>query len=233
MNEMKVPVHIAILADGNRRWAKERGLPTFEGHRKGAEMAKKLSKKAKALGIKIMTIWVFSTENWKRTIEETGYLMGLFDTFIDRERKEALKEKTRIIHMGRKDRIPEGLRKKIIQAEEETKHFTNYYFVVALDYGGRDEILRGIKKLTSSGLRVENFDENTFNTFLDTKDLPQPDPDMIIRTSGEERLSGFMTWQSAYSEYYFSPLMFPDFGPEELEKAVKAYGERKRRFGGG
>ncbi|MEK7079015.1 MAG: undecaprenyl diphosphate synthase family protein, partial [Patescibacteria group bacterium] len=111
--------------------------------------------------------------------------------------------------------------------------FTNYYFVVALDYGGRDEILRGIKKLTSSGLRVENFDENTFNTFLDTKDLPQPDPDMIIRTSGEERLSGFMTWQSAYSEYYFSPLMFPDFGPEELEKAVKAYGERKRRFGGG
>lgn len=230
---MKVPVHIAILADGNRRWAKERGLPTFEGHRKGAEMAKKLSKKAKALGIKIMTIWVFSTENWKRTVEETGYLMGLFDTFIDRERKEALKEKTRIIHMGRKDRIPEGLKKKIIQAEEETRHFTDYYFVVALDYGGRDEIIRGVKKLKSSGLRVEDLDENTFSTFLDTKDLPQPDPDLIIRTSGEERLSGFMTWQSAYSEYYFSPLMFPDFGPEELEKAVKAYGERKRRFGGG
>lgn len=233
MDKMKVPVHIAILADGNRRWAKERGLPTFEGHRKGAEMAKKLSKKAKALGIKIMTIWVFSTENWKRTVEETGYLMGLFDTFIDRERKEALKEKTRIIHMGRKDRIPEGLKRKIIQAEEETRHFTDYYFVVALDYGGRDEIIRGVKKLKSSGLHVEDLDEKTFSTFLDTKDLPQPDPDLIIRTSGEERLSGFMTWQSAYSEYYFSPLMFPDFGPEELEKAVKAYGERKRRFGGG
>lgn len=233
MNKMKVPVHIAILADGNRRWAKERGLPTFEGHRKGAEMAKKLSKKAKALGIKIMTIWVFSTENWKRTVEETGYLMGLFDTFIDRERKEALREKTRIIHMGRKDRIPEGLKKKIIQAEEETRHFTDYYFVVALDYGGRDEIIRGVKKLKSSGLRIEDLDENTFSTFLDTKDLPQAEPDMIIRTSGEERLSGFMTWQSSYSEYYFSPLMFPDFGPEELEKAVKVYGERKRRFGGG
>ena len=155
MNEMKVPVHIAILADGNRRWAKERGLPTFEGHRKGAEMAKKLSKKAKALGIKIMTVWVFSTENWKRTIEETGYLMGLFDTFIDRERKEALKEKTRIIHMERKDRIPEGLRKKIIQAEEETKHFTNYYFVVALDYGGRDEIFVQLIKYQISKVKCQ------------------------------------------------------------------------------
>ena len=110
---MKIPVHIAIIADGNRRWAKERGLPTFEGHRRGAENVKLLSKRAKALGVKIITFWVFSTENWKRTVEETGYLMSLFDTFVDRERKEAIKEKNRIIHMGRKDRIPEGLRKRL------------------------------------------------------------------------------------------------------------------------
>src|SRR3989338_2276516 len=148
MDEIKVPVHVAIIPDGNRRWAKERGLPTLEGHRRGAEVVKQLSKKAKALGVKIITFWVFSTENWKRTVEETGYLMNLFDTFIDRERKEAIKEKTRIIHMGRKDRIPEGLRKKIIQAEEETKHFTDYYFVVALDYGGRDEIMRAINQMS-------------------------------------------------------------------------------------
>lgn len=230
---MKVPVHVAIIPDGNRRWAKNRGLPTLEGHRKGAETAKKLSKKAKALGIKIVTIWVFSTENWKRTVEETGYLMGLFDTFIDRERKEALKEKTRIIHIGRKDRIPESLRKKIIRAEEETKHFTDYYFVVALDYGGRDEILRAVSQMANDKHQMSNLQEKDLSKFLDTKNLPQPEPDMIIRTSGEERLSGFMTWQSAYSEYYFSPLMFPDFGPEELEKAIREYGERKRRFGGG
>jgi len=231
MDKMKIPVHIAILADGNRRWAKERGLPTLEGHRRGAEVVKQLSKKAKALGVKIITFWVFSTENWKRTVEETGYLMNLFDTFIDRERKEAIKEKTRIIHMGRKDRIPEGLRKKIVQAEEETKHFTDYYFVVALDYGGRDEVIRAIQKIHKDGLSMSNLQESDIDNYLDTKDLPQPDPDIIIRTSGEARLSGFMSWQSAYSEYYFSPLMFPDFGPDQLEDAIKEYGERKRRFG--
>lgn len=228
---MKIPVHIAIIADGNRRWAKERGLPTFEGHRRGAENVKLLSKRAKALGVKIITFWVFSTENWKRTVEETGYLMSLFDTFVDRERKEAIKEKTRIIHMGRKDRIPEGLRKKIIQAEEETKHFTNYYFVVALDYGGRDEIIRAVNQISNIKSQMSNIEESDINKYLDTKDLPQPEPDIIIRTSGEARLSGFMSWQSAYSEYYFSPLMFPDFGPAKLEEAIREYGERKRRFG--
>ncbi|MBI4973349.1 di-trans,poly-cis-decaprenylcistransferase [Candidatus Roizmanbacteria bacterium] len=231
MDKMKVPVHIAIIADGNRRWAKERGLPTLEGHRRGAEVVKQLSKKAKALGVKIITFWVFSTENWKRTVEETGYLMNLFDTFVDLERKEAVKEKTRIIHMGRKDRIPEGLRKKIIQAEEETKHFTDYYFVVALDYGGRDEVVRAVQKIHNDGLSMSNLQESDIDNYLDTKDLPQPDPDIIIRTSGESRLSGFMSWQSAYSEYCFSPLMFPDFGPDKLEEAIKEYGERKRRFG--
>ena len=231
MDEMKIPVHVAIIADGNRRWAKEKGLPTLEGHRKGAENVKQLSKRAKALGVKIITFWVFSTENWTRTVKETGYLMKLFDTFIDRERKEAIKEKTRIIHMGRKDRIPEGLRKKIIQAEEETKHFTDYYFVVALDYGGRDEIMRAINQMSKVKGKNLTMEEEDMNKFLDTKDLPQQEPDLIIRTSGELRLSGFMTWQSAYSDYYFSPLMFPDFGPGALEKAIDEYGERKRRFG--
>lgn len=231
MEKAQIPTHIAIIADGNRRWAKEHGLPTLEGHRRGAETVKALSKRAKALGVKIITFWVFSTENWKRTLEETGYLMNLFDTFIDREREEAIREKTRIIHMGRKDRIPEGLKKKIIQAEEETKHFTDYYFVVALDYGGRDEVLRAVQKMINDQSSITNITEAEMNKYLDTRDLPQAEPDLIIRTSGEERLSGFMTWQSAYSEYYFSPLMFPDFGPEALVKAIDKYGERKRRFG--
>jgi len=230
MEEKKIPVHVAIIADGNRRWAKQRGLPTMEGHRKGAETTKKLMKKAKELGIKIMTFWVFSTENWKRTQDEVGYLMRLFEEIIETQVQEALKEKTRIIHLGRKDRLPESLRKKIKSAEERTKHFTEHYFVIALDYGGKDEIIRAIQKIKKAD-DTTPITEESITLHLDTNVLPQPEPDLVIRTSGEERTSGFMTWQTAYSEYYFSPLYFPDFGPEALEKAVLEYGKRKRRFG--
>lgn len=224
MEQKNIPMHVAIIADGNRRWAKERGLPSFEGHRKGFENIKALSKKAKQLGIKIITFWVFSTENWKRAAEEVGYLMNLAEKVIDVQIKDAIEEETRIVHIGRKDRLPEGLRKKIDFAEEKTKNFTKYYFVMALDYGGHDEITRAVRKMKD--IQKENIED-----YLDTHILPYPNPDYIIRTSGEERLSGFMTWQSAYSEYYFSELYFPDFNQEALEKAVIKYGERKRRFG--
>lgn len=216
--------HVALIADGNRRWAREKNLPSFEGHRKGFENIKKLLKKGRDLGISVMTFWVFSTENWKRQQEEVGYLMRLAEEVIEVQLKEAIEEETRIVHIGRKDRLPEGLKAKIAKAEEETKKFTKYYFVIALDYGGHDEILRAVTKMKDA--KTENLD-----SYLDTSILPYPNPDLIIRTGGEERLSGFMTWQSAYSEYFFSPLKFPDFLPEELEKAVEEFKSRQRRFG--
>lgn len=224
MEERKIPNHVAIIADGNRRWASERSLPSFEGHRRGFENIKALSKKAKVLGIQVITFWVFSTENWKRAADEVGYLMNLAEKVIDSQIQDAKEEETRIIHIGRKDRLPEKLKIKIEKAESETKKFTKYYFVMALDYGGHDEIERAIKKM-------KDVHSEKIEDYLDTHILPYPNPDLIIRTSGEERLSGFMTWQSAYSEYLFSPLYFPDFGPEALEKSVLEYGERKRRFG--
>lgn len=224
MDISSTPKHVAIIADGNRRWAKERKLPSFEGHRQGFENIKKLSKKAKQLGIHTITFWVFSTENWNRSQEEVGYLMKLAEKVIDIQKKEAIEEETRIVHIGRKDRIPAGLRKKIEEAERDTKQFTKYYFVVALDYGGRDEIERAIQKMTMSG-------EKSLEACLDTAVIPHPNPDLIIRTSGEQRLSGFMPWQGAYSEYYFTEKLFPDFNEDELEAAVLDYGMRKRRFG--
>ena len=224
MDQSKIPNHVAIIADGNRRWAKERSLPTFEGHRRGFENIKALSSKAKLIGVKVITFWVFSTENWKRTQDEVGYLMELAARVIDSQIEEAIKEETRIVHIGRKDRLPENLRKKIQKAEDETKQFSKYYFVMALDYGGHDEIMRAVQNMND--ISKEKIDD-----YLDTCVLPYPNPDLIIRTSGETRLSGFMAWQSAYSEYYFSQLLFPDFGPEALESAVLDYGDRKRRFG--
>lgn len=216
--------HVALIADGNRRWAREKNLPSFEGHRRGFENIKKLLKKGRDLGIKVMTFWVFSTENWKRKQEEVGYLMKLAQEVIEVQLKEAIEEETRIVHIGRKDRLPPELKTKIEKAEEQTKKFTKYYFVIALDYGGHDEIMRAAAKMKDIG--TEKLDD-----YLDTSILPYPNPDLIIRTGGEERLSGFMTWQSAYSEYFFSPLHFPDFTPEELEKAAEEFKSRQRRFG--
>jgi len=230
MTDSKIPNHVAIIADGNRRWARERKLPLLEGHRKGAETMKLLTKKAKVLGIKIMSFWVFSTDNWKRTQEEVGYLMRLFEEMIESQIKDAIVEKTRIVHLGRKDRLPRSLRKKMESAEEKTKHFTEHFFCVALDYGGKDEVIRAINKLSNQDKKT-SITEEDISSHLDTSVLPNPEPDLVIRTSGEERTSGFMIWQTTYSEYYFSPLLFPDFNGEALEKAIGDYTERKRRFG--
>lgn len=226
-----VPNHIAIIPDGNRRWAKERGLPTFEGHRRGYEAGRKLVEKIRELGISTVTFWAFSTENWNRSKEEVGYLMKLYETFIDRNLEDALKEKVKIIHLGRKDRIPKSLLKKINQAEEKTKGFKEYYLNIALDYGGHDEIIRAIQRLKDSNFKVQSLTAETFGQFLDTNSQPYPNPDLIIRTSDEERLSGFMPWQSEYSEFYFADCYFPDFNEEELEKAIHEYAKRKRNFG--
>lgn len=228
---MNIPIHVAVILDGNRRWAREKGLPTLEGHRRGFNRVVELGKKARDLGIKIFTVWVFSTENWDRSDEEKKYLMKLGELAVERNLKEALKNQIRIIQLGRKDRIPKSLRDKIANAEEKTKHFTKYYLCIALDYGGRDEIIRTYKKIQNSESRIQNLTEKKLNTNLDTKDLPQSDVDLVIRTGGEERTSGFMLWQGAYAEYIFVKKYLPDFTPADFEDCIIEYQQRQRRFG--
>jgi undecaprenyl diphosphate synthase len=228
---MSIPNHVAIIPDGNRRWAKEKGLPTLEGHKKGYQQAIEIGRRARKMGIKILTLWAFSTENWQRTKDEVGHLMKIFDLIIDQYLKEALKEQIRIIHLGRKDRINDGLRKKITDVEEKTKKFDKYYLAIALDYGGRDEILRCVEKIRNSKFEIRNLTEQYFAQLLDTKDLPYPNPDLIIRPGGENRLSGFLLWQSQYSEFVFIKKYFPDFTPDDFEKCIQDYMNRQRRFG--
>ena len=223
--------HLAIIPDGNRRWARKHGLPTFEGHRKGFEAARKLVKYARTVGIHTLTLWAFSTENWERTKEEVGYLMRLYAEMTDKYLDEAEKEKVRIIHLGRKDRIPDYLLAKVENAEEETKNFTQNVLNIALDYGGRDEILRAINRIQNSEFRVQSLNESNFNEFLDTKGQPYPSPDLIIRTSGEMRISGLMIWQTAYSELLFLDKHFPDMTTADIDLAIREFAQRQRRFG--
>lgn len=226
---IKIPTHLAIIPDGNRRWARERGLPTFEGHRLGYQRGIELGEKARELGIKHLTFWAFSTENWNRTKEEISYLMKIFKNLVDQYLKEALKNEIKIIHLGRKDRIDQELRDKISIAEEKTKNFNRYYLNLALDYGGRDEIIRAIEKIKTIDNNSLEITQDNFSQFLDTFEIP--DPDLVIRTSGEIRTSGFMIWQSAYSEWIFYPKYFPDFTPADLEKCLEEFARRQRRFG--
>jgi len=226
-----LPNHIAIIPDGNRRWARERGLLTYEGHRRGFDVGVEIGRKAREMGVKVLTFWGFSTENWQRTKEEVFYLMELFYQMIEKYLQESKKERIRIIHLGRKDRINEKLLRKIKEAEEKTKNFKDYYLAIALDYGGKDEIIRAVKKIHQTKFNFDNLSEENINQFLDTKDLPYPYPDLVIRTSGEVRTSGFMIWQTAYSEWIFYPKYFPDFTITDFEKCIEEYKKRQRRFG--
>jgi undecaprenyl diphosphate synthase len=245
--QLNIPNHVAIIPDGNRRWAKNKGLPTFMGHKKGFDTANDVIKKSRELGVHTITLWAFSTENWNRSKEEIDYLMKLYESNIEDNLKEAKKTETKIIHLGRKDRIPNSLKEKIIKAEEETKDFNKHVLNVALDYGGHDELLRASERLIldikTNKITIEDTKKEIgkyknkypyymFKNYLDTKDQPYPYPDLLIRTSGEQRLSGFLSWQIAYTELYFTDLHMPDFGPEELVKAIEFYSTRNRRFGG-
>ena len=203
--------HLAIIPDGNRRWAKKASLPVFEGHRRGFNRATELIEKARGMGIQVLTLWAFSTENWQRSKTEVEALMKLFSTMVDNYLKKALKDGVKITHLGRKDRINERLRKKIAKAEKETRNFNKYYLNIALDYGGQDEIVRAVNRIINLGNRSKKITTKLFNQSLDTRNIPYPFPDLVIRTSGEKRLSGFMLWQSAYSEYFFINKYFPDF----------------------
>ncbi len=226
-----IPNHIAVIPDGNRRWAKEHHLPSLEGHRRGFAVAIKIGRKIRAMGIHTLTMWAFSTENWNRSKEEISYLMKMYETFIEKNLKEAMKEKIRIIHMGRRDRISKKLLERIQDSEEKTKDFKNYILNIAIDYGGRDEIIRGIHRMSEENINLNNLTIEQFNNFLDTANQPYPNPDLIIRTSGEQRTSGLMIWQAAYAEYIFLQKHFPDLKDEDIENAVSEYSRRQRRFG--
>ena len=228
MSFSTVPNHVAIIPDGNRRWAREHNLPTLEGHRRGFNTAVKIGRKLRKLGVHTITIWAFSTENWNRTKEEVGYLMKMYELFVAKNLKEALKEKIRVVHIGRKDRMPKSLLKKLSESEEKTKEFKEYVLNIAIDYGGSDEVIRAIQKAKSS---KSTLSEENFNQFLDTEGQPFPNPDLIIRTSGEKRTSGLMIWQAAYAEYVFLGKHFPDLKDEDMEYAVEEYSKRQRRFG--
>jgi undecaprenyl diphosphate synthase len=228
----KVPDHIALILDGNRRWARARGLKPWEGHKAGYMAVNKLARAARNLGVHTFTIWAFSTENWERPKEEIDAIFKLLKLGLKEFKKDAHKEKVRLIHLGRKERFPPEIAKQIKDLEESTQKYTGHILNLALDYGGRDEIIRATRKIVESGVSPDKIDEKLFESCLDTKDQPYPYVDLFIRTSGEQRTSGLLPWQMAYAEYYWDPDHLPDFTPEKLKEAILDYSRRRRRFGG-
>lgn len=228
----KIPLHIAIIPDGNRRWATQKNLSPTTGHYKATNYKnlEEIFQESKKLGVKYLSIWGFSTENWKRDKEEVKEIFEIILKLCEKFKEHAEQNKIRFRHIGRKDRLPKELAKSLNELEEKTKNYDSLSIQLCLDYGGRDEILRAIKKIEKIKNLKKEITEEEFKNFLDTPEIP--DPDLIIRTSGEKRLSGFMTFQSAYSELYFTDCLFPDFDLREFKKAIKDYSNRKRRFGG-
>lgn len=230
-----IPEHIAIIMDGNGRWAKEKGLPRNEGHRRGTRALEKIISYADKIGVKHLTVYAFSTENWSRPEDEVDGLMKLFSQYIDKELKKVDKD-THCFHVIgdlESDRIPNDLKDKIRLLEDKTKNKLGMCFHMAFNYGGRDEILRACKKLMWEA-KLGHIDpdclmEPDFSDYLDTKGIP--DPDLMIRTSGEERTSNFLPWQITYSEFYFASCLWPDFTTKELDLAIDAYNLRQRRYG--
>lgn len=229
-----VPKHVAIILDGNGRWAKKRGLPRNAGHMQGSKVVEKICKEAYNMGIEYLTVYAFSTENWARPKEEVNALMKLLNTYLKDCLKTSKKNNMRVHVIGDIEPLQKELKEKIIELEEVSKNNTGLNFQVALNYGSRDEILRAVKSMMSdyneNKLTIDDIDETCFSSYLDTKDIP--DPDLLIRTSGEQRLSNYLLWQLAYTEFYFTDTLWPDFNKEELKKAIEYYNNRERRYGG-
>jgi len=230
---LKIPKHVSIIMDGNGRWAKALGKPRTYGHKVGAENLVQLVEDADEIGIKYLTVYAFSTENWNRPDMEVKTLMRLFRKYLKICYQKAMKNHSRIRLIGDFSKLDSELQEMIRVLEHDTKDFEGINFTIALNYGSRDEMLRGMKKMLADckegRLSGEDLDEELFSSYLDTSDIP--DPDLMIRTSGEERLSNWMMWQHAYSEFYFTDTAWPDFHKEELLEAVKAYTLRDRRYG--
>ena len=230
----QIPQHVAIILDGNGRWAKANGKLRSQGHKAGADNVETINDALTEMGAKYLTVYAFSTENWKRTEDEVSYLMSLMKRYLIRNKKDAIERRTRIRVIGDKERLAPDLQELIREVEADTAHLDRFNLTFAINYGGRDEIVRAVRHIAeeaaSGRLDPESIDEALFASYLDTADLP--DPDLLIRTSGEERISNFLPWQIAYSEMYFTPVYWPDFTIEELKKAILSYAGRERRFGG-
>lgn len=238
-----VPKHIAVIMDGNGRWAQAKGKPRTFGHKKGSETLKQMCKDAYHFGVEYVTVYAFSTENWKRSTDEVSFLMNLLRSYLKESIKNARENNMRVRVIGRRDDLEPDIKKAIIKMEEASKDYTGLNLVIALNYGGRDEIVRGMKEMYTSMLdksesdqsislrdMINNIDEDQFSSYLDTRDMPEPD--LLIRTSGELRTSNFLPWQLAYTEFYFTDKHWPDFDKSELEKAIEYFNRRDRRFGG-
>jgi undecaprenyl diphosphate synthase len=225
----QIPYHLAIIMDGNGRWAKARGLPRLAGHRAGTENLRRTLKACVRHGIKILTIYAFSTENWGRPAEEVRGLMTILEQVIERELKELHEQGVQIRHIGRSENVSPRLLKKIQKAVEMTKHNDTLILNVAFNYGGRQEIIDAVRRMMREGIDPDQVDDALLSQYLYT--AGQPDPDLIIRTSGEMRVSNFLIWQGAYAELYVTPTYWPDFNDDELQKALDHYAARERRFG--
>jgi len=225
----RVPRHVAIVMDGNGRWAQARGLPRPAGHRAGTENIRPILKSCVELGIEVLTIYAFSTENWQRPEEEVGFLFALIGEVIRRETEELNRNGVKVRHIGSTEGVPEDLAREIEEAVSLTAHNDRITLNVAFNYGGRREIVEAVRKAARDGVDPVALDEATLDRYMTT--AGQPDPDLIIRTGGEMRLSNFLIWQAAYAEYYSTPTFWPDFGRDDLVAAVEAYGQRQRRFG--
>ena len=228
-----IPNHIAMILDGNRRWARARGLKPWEGHYHGYLAVEKLSKAVRELGVHTFTVWAWSTENWERPQKEIDAIMDLLRKALKTKEKEFHQEKVALVHLGRKDRLPKDIREQLIKIEAETKKYSkNHIYNLAVDYGGRDEIVRATQRAIESGIKPKDLNNDNFEKFLDTYGEPYPNPDLFIRTSGEQRTSGLLPWQLVYAEYYFVDTHLPDFSPEKLREAILDFSRRRRRFGG-
>lgn len=234
MENLKIPNHIAIILDGNGRWAKKRLLPRNAGHIQGSKTVEKVCSAAWDLGVKYLTVYAFSTENWKRPQSEVDALMKLLHSYLKDCIKTSTKNNMKVRVIGDITRLSEDLQQKIREVEEVSSTNTGLNFTVALNYGGRDEIIRSIRKLAKDvaegKISPEEIDEGRFEGYLDTVGIP--DPDLMIRTSGEQRLSNYLLWQLAYSEFYFTDVLWPDFDKKDLEQAIEWYNSKERRFGG-
>ncbi|MGA7192646.1 MAG: isoprenyl transferase [Anaerolineales bacterium] len=226
----KIPRHVAIIMDGNGRWALSRGLPRLAGHKAGTENLRRIIRASVEFGVKYLTIYAFSTENWGRPPEEVDGLMHILEDVIDRELAELNKEGVQLRHIGRLERLAPTLQEKVLDAIEMTKNNDRLVLNVAFNYGGRDEIVQAIQHMMKDGIEPEKVTDEIVSQYMYTAGVP--DPDLIIRTSGELRVSNFLIWQAAYSEWYITPTYWPDFDKEEYRRALEAFAQRDRRYGG-
>jgi undecaprenyl diphosphate synthase len=226
---INIPTHVAIIMDGNGRWAQKRGLPRLAGHRAGTENLREIIKACVEFGVKYLTIYAFSTENWGRPAEEVDGLMHILEDVIDQELEELHQQGVQLVHIGQLERLDSSLRDKVKKSIELTKENHVLTVCIAWNYGGRDEIVCAIKRVIEDGLKPEQICDEIVSDYLFTAGIP--DPDLIIRTSGEMRISNFLIWQSAYSEWYVTPILWPDFNRDEFRKALIDFGQRDRRYG--